>query len=908
MGRFPGRNTWCSALLVLAISALAFVSGAAAGTTVQHARATAKDTTLPTWHSFYDWPHGSGYAGWHASTTSADDYGLQPALGGQPGLWLWPLGGHKTYATSDQAEWTYTAPGTTRLKSVTLAYAWSDKLFGDYCVDIGLRDASGAVLTRSAACKPPRQSPVTLTLTDPRSNPTSTVLFFQIHVNCGGASSCSKTIPSKDPLKNGAYARLLKADMTLVDDDKPVIQPSGPLWDIRDHFIDGTQTYGVTLGSTDAGSGIVGSSFVSMSPSHSTHIIGLRIAPCDLLHRTPSLDARLCPATFSWDTSVPAPSYPEGPNTFTEGALDVADNAATQSWTIYIDRTPADSVTASGSLFDLAGQTTDGSDLEDLTVTAHDPGADTQKASGIARVWFEEVGVGTVDSSDNPDCTELICPDTYSADFSVDLSGLSDGQHTFVVKASDLVGHVSEGPTWTITIASPGDQVAPDEGDTPPDTTGTADAPGGGSAGYDPTADPDPSCDAYVDVGVSDWCSSGSDSSAAAGPAAQAPLAQAVVNPATSYAGCGLKAVFWSLNARPSILINELETYNVGAACGDYYFAHEQGPSAKDQPECFSDTRASWPSNFHAAPVFEWSTWAQYVSNGHTWFQAGVEFRNRMDANGCQPGDRWFVNELPRSWHSPDYSAQTNRAVRARIANALRGLFYGGAQVNVQGFTADVVEGQVTSDLAVYKSGLEAGYAADDFWRAVGKYVQGWAKESYNQCSEICEPGKTASAIADNSVNPYSYHEAYLAAAAPATTAFGPVKTTLRAHHFPLLNAIWNSPTAVFDSHISLKQMARVIRQQIYSARRLAATQVGAAGRIGFAWKESGLGTADDASAADQLAANLAIALRNAYRTGGTAAAACVDNDGAAAFFYGCPPAGKTGAAPNPAWNAFKSW
>src|SRR5437764_15101032 len=124
----------------------------------------------------------------------------------------------------------------------------------------------------------------------------------------------------------------------------------------------------------------------------------------------------------------------------------------------------------------------------------------------------------------------------------------------------------------------------------------------------------------------------------------------------------------------------------------------------------------------------------------------------------------------------------------------------------------------------------------------------------------------------------------------------------------PILNGIWHNSATVFDSEISLRQMVRVIREQVYAARRASSAAYGARGRIAFAWREAGFGTSDDASAGDQLAENLAIAIRNAYRSGGTAAAACTDNDGSGAFFYGCPPAAKSGAVFNLAWDTFKRW
>ena len=906
-GRLAGTRT---ALLfgaaMMAGAALVLAPGATG-----HGQAAKNGGSLPTWHSLYDWSHRDGYSGWHMSTSSPADYGLAPGLGGNDGLWLWAKGGQHVYTQSDYAEWTFTAPGTTRLLRAMLSFSYRNKLFSHHCIAVGLRTAQGVVITQQELCRsshsPSSQDRADVQLADPASNPTSTVLYLRIRVNCGGAATCHKTIPQLDPLRTGDFVRFLKADLTLVDDDRPVVQPSGPLWDVRDHFIDGTQTYGVTVDSTDAGSGVVGSSLVQTSKApFSVDFIGAKLARCDSDHNTPALDARICPPDFSWDASVSTPRYAEGPNAFTAGALDVAGNVGTQAWTIYIDRTSPDGVQASGSLYDLAGQTTDGSDEEDLTISAFDPGAATQSASGIARVWLEEVGGNEIVSSDNPDCTELICPDSYSADFSVDLSGFADGDHTFVVKASDLLGHITEGPSWTITIQSAGDQTASDEGDTPLATDGNTDQPGGGADGYDPNADTTQSCGAYADFGVADWCATGDDSVGGTTPPV-APAAAAAAT--TSYAGCGLNAVFWSIGGS-TLLQNVIakDEFNVGDGCGQYYFAVNPA-SDKTAATCLQSTRSGWTQdNMHAAPVFQWSAWMDYA-NQHGkdgWYDAGVAFRQEMVAAGCQDGDRWFVNELPSVWHSDNDPAKAAK-VRAAVADALNGLYTGGGLGNIKGFTADVVFGQSQTDMTEYRPGLEKAYRAKLFWMAVGRDTLGFSKEAYPNCRFYCLPGKTAAQISDTALNNYTYHEAYLGAAAPAGPVYGTAKAALRTHHMPLLNGVFNYSGPPYETHVSPKQMARLVNQQVYAARRLAATQVGAAGRIGFAWKESGTNASEDDIT--EIAQNLALALKKAYGPGGTAGRACVTGTTAAGTpYWGCPPASRSDAAPNMAWNIFKVW
>jgi hypothetical protein len=902
--------------LFAALPAAAFVSQATTGT-------QSTTTTLPTWRSFYDWPNGNGYVGWHTNTSSATDYGLQPALGGEYGLWLWAKGGQHVYTQNDYAEWTYTAPGTTRLSSTTLSFSYRNKLLSHHCIDIGYRTLAGEVITHQDFCQPAHppdsQDLTSVQLTDPSANPTSKVLYLRIHVDCGGAMTCQKTIPQLDPLATGGFVRFLKVDSTLVDDDNPVAQPSGALWDIRDQYVDGTQAYDVTLGATDAGSGIVSSTFTHASTyPPATDTIGTQNAPCDPLHNTLELDARICPQSFSWSTNVATPPYPEGPNAFTESTVDVAGNTGSQSWTIYIDRTAPDSVVPSGPLYDLAGQTTDGQTAEGLTITAHDPGADQQKASGIASVWLEEVGAGVVDSADNPACTDGSCPDTFSADFSVDLTDLADGEHTYVVKASDFVGHVTEGSSWTITVQSPDNAVSTEVDDSGPELAPVDDAPGGGEADYNADADPNQSCDAFSDIGVPDWCSAPEAFGALTPLSAAAPRAATA---AASYSGCNLTAVFWSVGSMKTLL-SQLVANHVQPGCGNYYFAIDPSKSSPTDPECFTaEARNDWPRNFHAAPVFKWSAWDGYPGG---WEAAGRRFRQLMDDSTCQTGDKWFINELPKAWRASvndrtgaSISLETRRKTKANIIAALKGLYLGGSLPDVAGFPAEVVETHNTTNLGRYKGDLENAFGAENpnnvttlFWTAVSKYTVGWAKESYNRCSQICKAGASARTIADQGVINYTFHEHYLANAAPAAAVYNPVQAAMNSKYLPLMNAVWDNSSLghPYDSLIPAGQMAGVIREQVYAARRAAASAYGSAGRIGFAWTENYVSTENDAAYAKELAANLAAAIVAAYGPGGTAAEACLNSPDIGSLYHRCPPVARSSADFNTAWNTFKTW
>jgi hypothetical protein len=135
--------------------AIALLAGGGAGRASTDAiRATKDAAALPTWENLYDWAGGHGYVGWHTSTSSTSDYGLAPALGGQPGVWLWPKGGQHVYTPGDYAEWTYTAPGTTRLERTSLSFSYRNKLLAHHCIEIGFRTLV------AAAARP--ESPSTL--------------------------------------------------------------------------------------------------------------------------------------------------------------------------------------------------------------------------------------------------------------------------------------------------------------------------------------------------------------------------------------------------------------------------------------------------------------------------------------------------------------------------------------------------------------------------------------------------------------------------------------------------------------------------------------------------------------------------------------------------------------------------
>jgi hypothetical protein len=398
---------------------------------------------LPTWRNLYDWPAGHGYVGWRAaSVAQTGQYGQQGGLGGQYGLWLWPAGGSAySYSQGQYAEWFFPAPGTTRLASATIQFTYRNKLLSHHCIDVGFRSGS-TIIAHNEHCKPVKppdsQRGVTLTIVDPSANPTSKELYVRIRVDCGGASTCSKHIPQHDPLVNGAFVRVTNVDMTLVDDDLPVVTPSGPFWNLGDNYSNGRIVYPLRIDASDAGSGIVRNWLERLGSG----TLSSGDAPCDPTHNTPALDNRICPPSYALDTLVDSNPFPEGTNRFVAKSSDVAANVgASDIWIVYIDRTPPPSPTdlsLKGFDADLGIATVQWSKTTDPPLPDGVPGSGLQQYQaryavngGAFTGWFE--------------------PDEDG----IDVGGLAVGDTLSVeVRALDRVGNTSAASAATFTMPS----------------------------------------------------------------------------------------------------------------------------------------------------------------------------------------------------------------------------------------------------------------------------------------------------------------------------------------------------------------------------------------------------------------------------------------------------------------------
>src|SRR4051794_30486556 len=197
---------------------------------------------------------------------------------------------------------------------------------------------------------------------------------------------------------------------------------------------------------------------------------------------------------------------------------------------------------------------------------------------------------------------------------------------------------------------------------------------------------------------------------------------------ATTSADCTpLRLVFYSptdwLRLATKLAANQ-------AQCAEYYVSIP--PLAADKTNFRPDQpwriRALGPS-FHAVCEISYNGWSSWVSTtGASWYDAGVEARRRMAAQGFDvtAGDIWAVNE------SSSAVRQGTGNARRNLRDLVRGLYDArGAGPVVKGAVYVIgAAGQPNTSLSLYKGTLELWLADDTFWSDMSAYVSDWSQEA----------------------------------------------------------------------------------------------------------------------------------------------------------------------------------
>jgi hypothetical protein len=372
-------------------------------------------------------------------------------------------------------------------------------------------------------------------------------------------------------------------------------------------------------------------------------------------------------------------------------------------------------------------------------------------------------------------------------------------------------------------------------------------------------------------------------------PQATQKLWRKLVQPrrhAASTAACTpLRLVFYSptdwLRLATKLAANQ-------AQCAEYYVSIP--PLAADKTNFRPDQPwriRALGTNFHAVCEISYNGWSSWVSTtGATWYEAGVEARRRMAAQGFDvtAGDIWAVNE------SSSAVRQGTGNARKNLRDLVRGLYdAGGEGPAVKGAVYVIgAAGQPNTSLSLYKGTLELWLGDDAFWSDMSAYVSDWSQEAYGDVRNYAVAGASLETRRDE-LNAWLQHPLSLANAGPAEIATA--RTYLQGAYSPLANAAWRYTQAFGWTDVAYDQMEDYVSAQTYAARS-------AGTHFGFAWtpKRPDTETAtqfsiESGAVADRLAAAI-------HDSAETPAAACVE---------WCTSA-IDGAWFNESWKDFASW
>jgi hypothetical protein len=358
--------------------------------------------------------------------------------------------------------------------------------------------------------------------------------------------------------------------------------------------------------------------------------------------------------------------------------------------------------------------------------------------------------------------------------------------------------------------------------------------------------------------------------------------------------GCRpLRAVFYA--ATGSLTLAQGLGANA-SACAQYYVSVP--PLAADKTQIRSGVAGqirAVGSNIHALAEVNVSAWQGWVtSTGNSWYQAGVEVRQRMAAAGfdVSAGDSWAVNEF-----SSAVRVGTGTS-RRDMRDFVHGLYDGGGSPT-KGVVFVVGIAQPTVSLATYKARLESWLQDAGFWGDMGSYVSDFLQETYGDVRDYGVAGADVPTRLGY-LNAYLEHEIQLASVAPSTGQAA--LAYLQGSYAALANAAWAWSSGFGYTAVPYDQMQDYVSAQVDAMRSYDASLGWSADRIGFAWAPSnslGLSSSDFSMQVAAILARLAAAIAASADPVAPGAGACA------------PPwctATVDGATFTPAWSTFVSW
>ena len=322
----------------------------------------------------------------------------------------------------------------------------------------------------------------------------------------------------------------------------------------------------------------------------------------------------------------------------------------------------------------------------------------------------------------------------------------------------------------------------------------------------------------------------------------------------------------------------------------------------KPRPDQAWRIRALGPS-FHALAEIHLNAWRKWVQAGNgTWYQAGVEARQRMAAAGYDvgAGDSWALNELSSAVRRGDGTWRTD------MRELIRGLYdAGGAQPPARGVVFVVGIGQRVPSVATYKARMQEWLQDSAFWVDMDAYVSDWSQEVYGDVRAYAAAGSAPTARRD-ALTDFLEHSDLLAAAGGAVS--GAANAFFAQAGSPLANAAWQWTGSFGWTLVDGALMQQYVSAQVYALRNHDAAAGRPVDRWGFAWAPRNPGDVPKgvfAPAAGAVLDRLAAAIRD---SGSDYPA----DPGALA----CGPAGRNvwcggdldGAALTAKWATFRAW
>jgi hypothetical protein len=307
--------------------------------------------------------------------------------------------------------------------------------------------------------------------------------------------------------------------------------------------------------------------------------------------------------------------------------------------------------------------------------------------------------------------------------------------------------------------------------------------------------------------------------------------------------------------------------------CAQYYISIP--PLAADKTKFRYDQpwriRALGPQ-FHVLAEISYNGWTNWVTaNNSDYYQAGLEARRRMAANGFDvaAGDGWSVNEFSSAVRNGTGVA------RQKVEDLVRGLYEGDGTVpQVKGVVFDIGYGQSTVDLSSYKLATQNWLLDSSFWNAMSPYVSDWSQEVYGDARDYAVSGASAATRASY-LNDYLQHQLSLAGVAPPEAAAA--STFLNAAYTPLANAAWIYNSGYGFTNVDEPTMADFVSAQTYAMRSFDAGR-GSTDRFGFAWApkmvDNSAWTSDFTAQSGQVIDRLAAAIHD---SGASPDAACTN-------------------------------